>query len=377
MSKLLFKVHPYGQQTTIGEVEHLKNPSLKNMYQFYETYYVPNNMAICLSGDISIPDTIRLIDEQFSVLKRKDLPPAKHWEEKPLKGAERVTVNYEGEEYALLAFRTADFKSPDADALKLFDMILDNATAGLINLNLNHEQKVPQAGSMLELLNDYGAEFLFGVPKKGQSLQQVESLLLDQVALVKKGEFEDWVLPAIVSDFKKRRKAGLESDVARVARMREAFIRFEDWDQEMNEIPRLEKLTKADVVRVANAYFGTNYIAGYRVDAQHEVPHVDKPQIDKINIDPKRESKFFQEVMSIPVKPLEPVFVDPNKDYQISRYGEGVKFYYTKNPINDLFSFSIEVGLGHHQDKKISAASLLLDKAGTAKFSPEDLQKKW
>ena len=54
VNKRLYKSHPYGQQTTIGEVEHLKNPSLKNMYQFYDTYYVPNNMAISISGDIDI-----------------------------------------------------------------------------------------------------------------------------------------------------------------------------------------------------------------------------------------------------------------------------------------------------------------------------------
>lgn len=49
---LLYKLHPYGQRTTLGSVEHLKNPSLKRMCEYYETYYEPNNMAVLISGDI-------------------------------------------------------------------------------------------------------------------------------------------------------------------------------------------------------------------------------------------------------------------------------------------------------------------------------------
>ena len=154
---LLYKKHPYGQQTTLGSVEHLKNPSLKQMYQFYHTYYVPNNMAIHISGDIDSEETIGIIDEYFSRWQPKELPETKTWTEDPLQGAERVTVKYQGEEYVLLAFRTAGRNHRDAEALKLLDMILDNATAGLINLNLNQGQKVREAGSYPYLDNDYGA----------------------------------------------------------------------------------------------------------------------------------------------------------------------------------------------------------------------------
>src|ERR1051325_6605291 len=65
VNKLLFKKHPYGQQTTIGEVEHLKNPSLKNMYEYYRKHYVPGNMAIVISGDIEPRKTIKLIEKFF------------------------------------------------------------------------------------------------------------------------------------------------------------------------------------------------------------------------------------------------------------------------------------------------------------------------
>lgn len=373
----LFKVHPYGQQPTIGTVEHLKNPSLKHMYAFYDTYYVPNNMALILSGDIDISETMAIIDEYFSVWQPKPLPEQKHWEEPPLQGAERVTVRYPGEEYVMLAFRTVPNTHPDAEAIQLIDMTLDNATAGLINLNLNQKQRVRQAGCSPSLANDYGFQYLWGIPKQGQSLEEVEQLLLEQIELVKQGEFEDWIIPAIINDFKKMRKAELESNASRVGMMRSAYVSFEDWDHAVAALDRMAGLTKADLVRVANQYFGSDYVAGYRVDGQHDVPSIEKPAIDRIDIDPTRESAFVARVLAMPVEEIEPVFVDPEKDYDIVDYHDGVRFYYAKNPLNDLFAFSISFDVGRRHEDKLGAAAMLLEKSGTSKYSPEALQKAW
>jgi predicted Zn-dependent peptidase len=374
---LVFKKHPYGQQTTIGTVEHLKNPNLNYIRDYFNTWYVPNNMAICISGNIDIDEAIQVIDENFSAWKSKDLPAPKVFAEDPLQGEERVTVKYKSEEQVVLAFRLPGQNDPDAEALKLIDMIMDNSVAGLINLNLNQAQRVRQAGSYPYQMNDYGVEHLWGVPKDGQSLDEVQQLLLEQIEKVKKGEFEDWVLPAIVTDFKKHQKASLESDVARVNQMTNAFLGFTDWDRKVGEIARIEKLTKDDVVRVANQYFSGGYVSGRRIDEQQEIPSITKPQIDPVKIDPTRQSDFAKKILAISAKPIEPVFVDPEKDYTVAGYKEGVKLYYAPNPLNDLFSLSILVEFGTFEDNKIGVSTLLLDKSGTKRFSAEDLKKEW
>mgnify|MGYP001673339881 CR=1 FL=1 len=56
VDSVLFANHPYGQQTTIGTQQHLKNPSIVNIENYRNAYYVPNNVAICVSGDFD-PDT--------------------------------------------------------------------------------------------------------------------------------------------------------------------------------------------------------------------------------------------------------------------------------------------------------------------------------
>lgn len=375
--ELLYKNHPYGQQPTIGHPEHLKNPSLVYIQNYYDTYYVPNNMAIFISGDIDIERTIGLISEKFSHWERKPVPPVGPWDEVALAGAERATVYYPGEEQVQLAFRTVGNGHEDVEALMMLDMILDNRTAGLINLNLNQAQAVSQAGSYPRFLNDYGSQQLWGVPKQGQTLAEVEQLLLDQLNLIKTGQFEDWIIPAIVNDFKKSQKASLESDAARVAMMRQAYLTFADWDHYVGELERLEQVTKQDVIDVANRYFGDNFVAVYREDAQHEIPEVVKPQIDPVNIDPTRQSAFAAAVLAMPFEEIEPEFVVPGEDYQVVEFVPGIDLYYSPNPLNDLFSFNVLVEVGTEEDEKLGLAAALMEKSGTPRLSNEELQKEW
>ena len=373
---LLYKNHPYGRPI-IGTVEHLKSPSIQRMYEFYHTYYAPNNMAVFISGDIDIPQTIALIDAEFSIWEPKKIPKPKKWKEKKIKEVERTTIFFPGEEYVLLAFRTAPSTHKDAEALKVLDMILDNAVAGLINLNLNQQQRVRQAGSYPLMYNDYGAQNLWGIPKEGQSLEEVEELLLEQIDLIKQGGFDEWIIPAIVTDFKKHHKQQLENNRSRVGLMRDAFISCEEWKRAVRELERMEKLRKKDIVKVAKKYFKKGYVAGYRRDGETTIPPVTKPALDKIEIDPTRQSAFFQKIMELPYEEIEPVYVVPGRDYKIKDLRPGVKLYYAQNPLNDLFTLSISVDFGLLADKRLAVARDFMDKSGTPQFNSEELKKEW
>ena len=127
IDELLYKIHPYGQQPTIGTVDHLKNPSLVYIQDYFDIYYVPNNMGIFISGDINIEETIALISDEFSRWEAKEIPEVGPWEEPPLQGSERRTVQYPGEEQVSIAFRTAENGHEDKEALILVDMILETA----------------------------------------------------------------------------------------------------------------------------------------------------------------------------------------------------------------------------------------------------------
>ena len=374
---LLYKIHPYGQQPTIGTVDHLKNPSLVYIQDYFDTYYVPNNMGIFISGDIDIEETIALINDKFSHWEAKEIPEVGPWEEPPLQGAERRTVQYPGEEQVSIAFRTVENGHVDKEALILVDMILDNRTAGLINLNLNQQQLVSNAGSSPLFLNDYGSQNLYGIPKQDQTLEEVEKLLLDQIDNIKNGNFEEWIISAIINDFKKNEKASLEFNTARVSMMRSAFIEGSEWDYHIAEIDRMEQLTKDDLVEVANKYFGDDYVSVYRIDDQHVVPPVEKPQIDPVSIDPTRQSEFAANILAMEYDEIEPSFVEADTDYRVIEFADGVELYYAPNPLNDLFTFSINVEVGTEENEKLGLSASLIDVAGTQNMTNEELQKEW
>ena len=375
LDRAVFKVHPYGQQTGLGSVEHLKNPSLKNIHDFFNRYYVPGNMALMLSGDIKAGNAIEIIDRYFSVWEKKPVPKSPTWDEPALEGVERVEATYEGEEKVLIAFRTVPINHPDAPALTIADEILDNSHAGLMN-QLVQRQEVRAASAHRMLMNDHGVEQLEGIPKADQTLEEIEKLLLDQVDRLKAGDFADNLITAIVNNQKKKQKAEMEGNNTRVARMRNSFVRFEEWDQTITELDRLADVTKDDVVRVANRYFRDDYVVAYRKDAPHEVPKIDKPKIDAIDIDATRQSDFAARISTMSAREISPDFVDAS-DYEIVDYAPSTRLFYAKNPVNDLFLFEIRVDFGFNQDNRIQFAQKLLNVSGTGDLNSEQVKTEW
>ena len=181
----LFKKHTYGTQTTIGKAEHLKNPSIKNVIDYYHSYYIPNNMALCIAGDFDPDAAIKLIDENFSLLPSKTIPVFIPAVEAPITKPSVIKVMGPEAEELVIGYRFNGINSSDTDYLTLIDKVLFNKTAGLIDLHLNQQQKVLDGSSSLALMKDYSVHILSAKPRKGQSLAEVRAMLLEQLERLK------------------------------------------------------------------------------------------------------------------------------------------------------------------------------------------------
>lgn len=195
----LFPNHPYGQQKTIGTAEHLKNPSLVDINNYFDKYYVPNNMAMVLVGDLDFNKTIAKVNETFGKLEHKEVTHPILPKEAPITSVVTKEVFGPTAESVSIAFRSGGVNTHEEKMVTLCDMILANGNAGLIDLNLNQAQLVQRAGCSPTFLNDYGYHSFSGSPKEGQSLDEVKTLILDQVEKLKKGEFDDWMIEAVVT----------------------------------------------------------------------------------------------------------------------------------------------------------------------------------
>ncbi|MBI3288608.1 MAG: insulinase family protein [Elusimicrobia bacterium] len=375
IEKRLYKAHPYGQQPTLGTIEHLKNPSLAKMYAFYERWYVPNNMALVLSGDFDRAKTLELIRRHFGSWTPRPLPPLPNWELPKPKGVEKYEVKYEAEQKVEIAWLTAPRSHADVDALEIMDMIMDNSAAGLLNLRLNQAQKVKASGSYPALRNDAGSWYAWATTKKGQTLEEAEALLMEVVEALKSGDFSEEDVAAVITTFEIAEKGRLEANPNRVTMMADSFISMEPWERAARRLDRLRKVTKADVVRVANKYLGGDRVVVYRRDAKPDIPKMVKPEFSHVSIDPSRESSFMKEILAIPATPLEPRWLVAGRDYQITP-AEGGRLYSTPNPYNDLFALTFYYDRGSRHERELCAAIDLLDLSGAGPWAADEFKKK-
>ncbi|QNF32307.1 insulinase family protein [Adhaeribacter swui] len=374
----LFPTHQYGTQTTIGTIEHLKNPSITEIKKYFDTYYVPNNMAIAMSGDLDPDQTIRVIDKYFGKLKPKPLPNYNPPAEAPIANPVTKEVLGPNAESVMLGFRFPGVTTREALVLKMISQILSNGQAGLIDLNLNQKQAVLEASSFDYTMNDYSAHLLSGNPREGQTLDQVKNLLLGQIDFVKQGKFEDWLIPAVVNNAKMALMKSYESNEARADAFVSAFTARQDWKDYVNRFNEFSGITKQEVVDVANKFYRDNYVVVYkRLGKDPNMQKVEKPAITPVAVNREAQSEFYMQVMAAPATELQPVFVDYKKDITEAKLKQNIPLYYTRNKENGLFNLYYVLETGTNNNLKLGLAVNYLKYLGTDKYSAEELQKEF
>lgn len=373
----LFPTSHYGTQTTIGTSEHLKNPSLKAINAYFEEYYIPNNMAVVLVGDFEFDKTIQMVDRYFGQYKKGPEPKRYVANEPALKGIKSIEVFSPSAERLQFAFRLGGAKTQEAKYLKIMDMLLSNSAAGLIDLNINQKQLMQYAGSYPQIMKDYSAHTFNAMPKEGQTLEEARDLVLQQIELIKKGEFEDWLLEAVVNDLKKQEQQVLENADALATMMYDSFILEQQWNDVVTYLDDLSKITKADIVKFANEHYKDNYVVVYKRQGENkDLVRVENPGITPVNLNRENESQFYKDFQKLKVEEIKPVFVDFKQAIQKEKI-KNTHISSIKNTTNDLSSLYYITEMGSDHDKKLSLAINYLDYLGTSKYSAEDIKKQF
>lgn len=375
----LFRKHEYGTQTTIGTIEHLKNPSITEIKKYFDEYYRPNNVAITMSGDLDYDQTIKVIDEQFGDWKPNPaLPTYTPPQEDPIPAPVLKTVLGPEAENVMIGYRLPGNQHPDALALRLIDRLLNNGQAGLFDLDLNQKQLVQGASSYQERANDYSIEILQAGVRSGQKLEQARDLLLAEVEKLKKGDFPDWLLPAVVVNEKLGRQRALESNVARATMMYAAYIAHRPWADVIGEEDRLSQITKQQVVEVANRYFQNNYVVVYkRQGTDPNTQKVEKPAITPVAVNRDAQSEFTKRLLAETPAPVQPTFLDYREDIVRGQLPNGVGVLATRNTENRLFNLSYVFDLGTDSNPRLGVAADYLEFLGDDQHTAAQLQQEF
>lgn len=376
--KELFKEHPYGTQTTIGTGEHLKTPSMEKIHEYFSTHYVPNNMAICLSGDLDPEKTMALIEQYFGGYAAKDVPEFTYTPEAPITGSKVVEVYGSNAEFMFMGYRAGGVDTDDPYYLELIGSLLSNSQAGLMDLNLVQQQQVLRAGAGAMVNKDYSAFIMNGTPRQGQSLAEVQDLLINELNKVKSGDFDDWLLDAVRKDLKLSQIRTNESNYGRVAQMVDAFIKDQSWEEVTNYHEKLASITKDELVKFANENLQENYIAVHKFTGEDTTLYkVDKPQITQLDIKRDTVSQFYSEWDAMESPRVEPLWVNYEEAISNNTLSNGVPMAYIENQTNETFSLFYILDMGTYHDQKLSMAVKYLQYLGTSELTPAQVQQEF
>ena len=379
IGKKLTPTHPYGTQTTIGTQDHLKNPSITNIKNYFTKWYVPNNVAICMAGDFNPDKTVAILEKYFGQWKpgadvRQPVFPVQH----PLTAPTDTTVIGQQAEQVWMGWLAKKASDLQCDTLAVIEDMLSNGKAGIFDLNLNQQMKVQMAGGGVQTQQDYSRFLLIGMPKPGQTLEEVRQLMLAELDNLKKGNFSDDLLPSVINNKKLSYQKALDNNLWRVRQHMNAFINGESWQQHTAQIDRISRMTKQQIVDFANRFFTNGYATVFKrqgVDSLQK--KIDKPAITPIPTNRDQVSQFVKDIQNSKVEPIEPQFVDFKRDLTVTKTKKKLPLLYKQNTDNQLFNLTFRYDFGNEADNRYATAANYLDYVGTDKLTAAEIKQQF
>ena len=373
MFKEIFGEHPYGRPV-IGLTEHLKNPQTSRMREFFNTYYVANNMTLILVGDFDIDEIEPMVAEKFGTWRSGEIPAQPEFTLPEFNGPTIKEVRLTPVKMGVLAWKGVKVSDPDYLPLSIACSLFSNGETGIMDKDML-DGNIMMAMLMPLSLEDHGANIIMYVPKLiGQSHEEAEEYIFASLNKLKNGEFSDDLFEAIRTNMLKEREQELESLGSLANLFLELEMRGMTYDEYLAETERINSITKEEIVKIANKYFGKDYLDIRSKMGFPEKDKVDKPNwkaIEAKNTDAK--SEFAKMIEAEEVPEVTPQVIEFGKDVEITKVNDCFTMFSTKNPYNDIFNLCITHNYGTIDDPDLSRAVSYWDLQGTEKMSFEEL----
>ncbi len=384
ISKAFEAENPYGR-LIIGKTEHLRNPSIKRIYEFYNAFYVPSNMALILAGDINPEEVKPLIEETFGKWEKREAQgvpviPKNVNITQPVKIKEKLTPY----PMLILGFPGVDVASEDRYAVDFCARLLSNGNqTGLLD-KLVLDGDLMSVGAGQNQFKYAGLVTVQAIPTfdlsqmKFMSLSTVEKLVNAEIEKLKKGNFDEWLIDAFKNEMIKQHEMELESPASVGVQLMSDFayeLPLDDFTQYKEQI---QAVTKDDIIKAANKYFTKNCITYLSDIGEPDKDALKKPDYKPIDPEPGHQSVYAKHFNEVALSEAKENFVDFDKDVTKTELAPGVKLFYTPNKQNDIFSLIIKYGAGSAKIPTLNLATSLMNNAGImAQYKPQALKKEY
>ena len=363
----IYKGSPY-ERDVIGHPEHLKNPRLSKLIEFYNTWYVPNNMALILVGDFDAEAAKPMIAETFSRLQPKELPARPSYPEVQLTGSKHYNLGYSPQ--IAWVYPGVKANDPDQEVIEFVCNLLSNGQTGLLD-KITIDGEVQYAGVGLDARRNTGRIIVQAVPYYDANQQMFESdkatekIVMKEIDKIKAGDISDEMIASLKRMYAQSYKVANESSESKMNWLLSAFMYDMPLEQVLNANDHIQALTKEEIVRVAKKYFNQDHmtISFDEATKTNKAKTLPKPNIKPLEPVKDAKTAYAEAFKKLPKGQLKQTFNNFN-DVQVSSLGENITLHYTPNTKNDVFSLTLRYGVGEHEMPLLPYAAALMNNAG-------------
>lgn len=202
-------------------------------------------------------------------------------------------------------------------------------------------------------------------------------MLLKEIENIRKGNFPEWLIPAIINDFKLQRIKAMETADGLASNLYDVYIKGRTWKQELDEMDLYESITKDEVVAFAQDFFRDNYVAVYKEKGINEnLIRVENPGITPVKLNRDAQSDFLKNLLSVETEEIKPEFIDYNKEIA-DEIQNAHQVSFVRNHYSDLAQVSFVFPFGTDHSRKMILGIQLLQYLGTDHYSAEELRQEF
>lgn len=252
-----FVAHPY-KQPVVGYMSDLESFSREDAEAFYRTHYVPANMVIAIVGDVRAREIIPILEKYFSRLPAGPPPPPLRTVEPPSLTEKVVRMPDASQPVYLEGYHRPAVTHPDNAVFEAIAEVLSTGRTSRLYRSLVRDKKIAaQAGAFNGFPGDKYPNLMlfFAIPAPGHNNEEVQAAIREEIAKITTEPITDDELKMVKTRAKAELIRGLDSNTGIAGQLAEYQTLHGDWRELFRDVERIEKVTKEDIMRVAQATF--------------------------------------------------------------------------------------------------------------------------
>jgi len=252
-----FAAHPYKNMPG-GWASDVDNFRLTEAVKFYKKYYVPSNITIGIAGDVDPAECKRFAEKYFALIPAGPNPPLVRTIEPKQLGEKRVEVESPSQPFLIAAYKRPNQNDKDDPVFDVISEILSSERTGLLYQDMVRDKKLA-LGAFAESTfpgGEYPSLYLFYViPGLGHTVEENEKELYAVIDKLKTQLVDEATMRRVRTKVRAGVIRQLDSNSGLASQLTFYYVNYGDWRKLFTGLDDIDKVTAADVQRVAREYF--------------------------------------------------------------------------------------------------------------------------